>query len=269
MLNTPELDTSLPGRKYNVGYRHPISSMIDDLVRLFNDIGFTTVDGPEVDNEMYNFDVLNVPRNHPSRGESDTFYVDRPISPSGRSLLRTHTSNVQHMIMKQSQTFPIRIISVGKCYRRDAVDSTHFPMFHQIEGFCVDENISMADLKSVLLYLAKHLFGSTTEVRLRPSYFPFTVPSVEVDAKCVICGGTGCSVCHNEGWIELGGAGMVHPNVLAVGGIDPTKYSGFAFGFGIERLLMIKYGITDIRMFYENDVRFLEKFNKVGDKNVV
>ena len=259
------LDLTLPGRPFEMGYSHPVRAMTDYICDIFQAMGFAIADGPDVDTEFYNFDALNLPEDHPAREESDTFYVDRPRDGKFRWLLRTHTSTVQIRTMR-SQPPPIRIIAPGRCYRRDAVDSTHFPTFHQVEGLYIDHYVSMGDLKGTLLAFAEAFLGGATDIRLRPSFFPFTEPSVEVDARCVVCQGAGtvgeatCRTCRGAGWIELGGAGMVHPNVLVACNIDPEDCCGFAFGLGIERFTMMRHAVEDIRAFYDNDLRFLKQF---------
>jgi phenylalanyl-tRNA synthetase alpha chain len=248
------LDLTLPGQfAIQAGSLHPITVVMDQIVSALRKIGFSVASGPEVETEFYNFEALNTPENHPARDLQDTFYIEQPI------LLRSHTSPVQIRTMKAIQP-PIQIIAPGKVYRSD-YDITHTPMFHQVEGLMVDEHISFSDLKGVLAYLIKQLFGSRP-LRFRPSFFPFTEPSAEVDMACIACKGEGlnCRLCKNTGWLEVGGAGMVHPNVFKAVGYDPEKYSGFAFGMGIERITMLKYGIDDLRSFFENDLRMLEQF---------
>ncbi len=246
-------DVSLPGRKWAIGKKHPVSKVIDDCVAIFRRMGFIVAEGPEVETVHHNFDALNTPADHPSRDPQDTFYFG-----DGR-LLRTQTSTVQIRYMEKNQP-PVRIISPGRCFRRDTPDATHSMNFHQIEGLYIDKNVSMADLKSTLLYFGKELMGSDTELRLRPHFFPFTEPSVECDFSCIMCGGKGCRVCKFSGWLEIAGAGMVNPAVMSNVGYDPEKWNGYAFGMGIERIAMIRYRIGDIRLLYENDVRFLEQF---------
>ncbi len=245
-------DVSLPGHfAINSGSLHPISLVMNDIVQILKRIGFSVVTGPEVELEFYNFEALNTPEDHPARDMQDTFYINPPV------LLRSHTSPVQIRTMKDKKP-PIQIIAPGKVYRSD-YDLTHTPMFHQIEGLMVDENLSLADLKGVLNYLIKNLFGTKT-LRFRPSFFPFTEPSAEVDMQCIQCKGKGCRLCKSTGWLEIGGCGMVHPNVFKSVNYDSEKYSGFAFGMGIERIAMLKYGIDDLRSFFENDIRMLEQF---------
>lgn len=247
------IDITMPGKKVEIGKKHPLTQSLDVLKDIFIGMGFKIAEGPEVETVYYNFDALNAPANHPSRDMSDTFYIDKDI------LLRTQTSPVQVRVMERIKP-PIRIISPGRCFRNDTPDATHSPMFHQLEGLVVDKGITLADLKGTLEVFAKEFLGSHTEIKFRPHYFPFTEPSAEVDASCFKCGGRGCNFCKGSGWIELLGAGMVHPNVLRNCGIDPEIYSGFAFGMGIDRLTMLKYGIDDIRLFFENDMRFLKQF---------
>jgi phenylalanyl-tRNA synthetase alpha chain len=247
------IDVTLPGRKLETGSKHPITGIIDECVALFRRMGFIVADGPEIESIYNNFDALNTPKDHPSRDGLDTFYFD-----DGR-LLRTQTSPVQIRVM-ENQAPPIRIVAPGRCFRRDTPDATHSMNFHQIEGLYIDKNVSLADLKSVLLTFAHELFGPDVSIRLRPHFFPFTEPSVEYDFSCIMCKGKGCGVCKNSGWLEIAGAGMVDPEVLKAVGHDPEIWSGFAFGMGIERIAMIKYRINDIRLLYENDVRFLKQF---------
>ena len=252
-LRREALDVTEPGKQPMLGGRHPLSTVEKELCDIFVGMGFTIAEGPEVEYDYYNFKALNIPENHPARDTQDTFYITDNI------LLRSQTSPVQARVMQQQKP-PIRIISPGKVYRSDAVDATHSPVFHQLEGLVVDKGITMGDLKGTLEIMAKHMFGSQTRLRFRPHHFPFTEPSAEVDVSCFVCGGEGCRLCKGEGWIEILGAGMVHPNVLRECGIDPDEYSGFAFGMGIERILMCKYNIDDMRYLYENDIRFLRQF---------
>ena len=252
-LLTEKLDVTLPGKVQTVGHRHPIAQTEEMLRDIFIGMGFSIAEGPEVEYDYYNFEALNLPKNHPARDTQDTFYISDNI------LLRSQTSPVQARVMENTKP-PIRIVSPGRVYRSDALDATHSPLFHQFEGLVVDKGITMADLKGVLEAFAKQMFGEETRIRFRPHHFPFTEPSAEVDISCFVCGGKGCRLCKNEGWIEILGAGMVHPHVLEMGGIDPTVYSGFAFGLGVERIAMLKYHIDDIRHLYENDVRFLSQF---------
>lgn len=252
-LELETIDVGLPGRVPCTGKRHPMTTVIDDLNEIFIGMGFTIAEGPEVELDYYNFEALNLPPDHPARDTQDTFYINE------NTVLRTQTSPVQIRVM-ENQKPPVRIISPGRVYRSDAVDATHSPVFHQMEGLVVDEGITMADLKGTLEVFIKKLYGEDTKVRFRPHHFPFTEPSAEVDISCFNCGGDGCRICKGEGWIEILGCGMVHPKVLANCGIDPEKYSGFAFGIGLERVAMFRYGIDDLRLFYENDLGFLKQF---------
>ncbi|MCR4669833.1 MAG: phenylalanine--tRNA ligase subunit alpha [Saccharofermentans sp.] len=247
------IDVTLPSSFKGAGSRHPLNMAINEICDIFLGLGYSIGEGPEVEYDKYNFELLRIPEGHPARDTQDTFYINDNI------LLRTQTSGMQIRIMEQTKP-PIKVICPGKVYRSDALDSTHSPVFHQIEGLVVDKGVTMGDLVGSLRLFAKKLFGDNTEIRLRPHHFPFTEPSVEVDLTCWSCGGCGCRVCKNEGWIEVLGAGMVHPEVLSNCGIDPEVYSGFAFGIGVERTAMGRYGIDDIRLLYENDVRFLEQF---------
>ena len=252
-LLSETLDVTLPGAPVDIGHKHPLSIVLDEVKDIFLGMGFTIEDGPEVEYDYYNFEALNIPKGHPARDTQDTFYIEDNI------LLRTQTSPVQIRVMEKKAP-PIRIISPGRVYRSDAVDATHSPIFHQIEGLVVDKGITMSDLKGNLLALAKRLYGEDTRIRLRPHHFPFTEPSCEIDVSCFKCGGKGCPMCKDEGWIEILGAGMVHPKVLKNGGIDPEVYSGYAFGLGLERLTMFRFGLDDMRHMYENDMRFLGQF---------
>ena len=252
-LEHEKIDVTMPGKKVNLGSVHPITQIIKDMEEIFIGMGYEIADGPEVELATYNFDKLNTPQDHPARDIQDTFYVTDDI------VLRSQTSPVQARVM-ETQKPPIKIICPGVVYRSDSVDATHSPVFHQIEGLVVDKNISMGDLKGTLEMFAKKCLGEKTQIRFRPHHFPFTEPSAEADVSCFVCGGKGCRVCKGEGWIELLGCGMVHPNVLRNCGIDPEVYSGFAFGCGIERIAMAKFGIDDMRLLYENDVRFLKQF---------
>ena len=252
-LEAEEIDVTLPGKPKPAGHRHPLSIVLDEVKDIFIGMGFRIADGPEVEWDYYNFEALNIPEGHPARDTQDTFYITEKM------LLRTQTSPVQIRYMENHKP-PIRMIAPGRVFRSDPVDATHSPLFHQIEGLVVDKNITMADLKGNLLTLAKKLYGENTEIRLRPHHFPFTEPSCEIDVSCFRCGGKGCPMCKNEGWIEILGAGMVHPKVLQRGGIDPEEYSGFAFGLGVERLAMFRFAVDDMRLYYENDARFLSQF---------
>ncbi len=252
-LAAERIDVTMPGAAPRMGHTHPLTLVQHDMEDIFLGMGFTIAEGPEVEYDYYNFQALNIPENHPARDTQDTFYITEKV------LLRSQTSPVQVHVMEEQRP-PIRIISPGRVYRSDAVDATHSPLFHQLEGLVVDKGITMADLKGVLAAFAKTCFGPETRIRFRPHHFPFTEPSAEVDVSCFACGGKGCRLCKGEGWIEILGAGMVHPNVLRNCNIDPDEYSGFAFGFGIERIAMLKYHIDDMRLLYENDVRFLSQF---------
>ena len=255
-LKKEEIDISLPGNTYQPGGRNPFHVIIDEMTEIFTGMGFEVADGPEVEDDLHNFELLNIPKDHPARDMQDTFYI------SENTLLRTHTSPVQARTMEASNGAPIRIICPGKTYRRDDDDATHSHQFAQIEGLVIDKNINIGHLKATLELFAKKMFGEKREIRLRPSYFPFTEPSVEVDITCANCDGKGCSMCKGTGYIEILGGGMVHPNVLKMNGYDPEVYSGFAFGIGIERVAILRYGIDDIRKFYQNDVRFLHQYKK-------
>lgn len=252
-LQAEKLDVTVPGDRIHVGKPHPIALVQRQLEEIFLGMGYSIADGPEVEYDYYNFQALNIPKDHPARDTQDTFYITDNI------LLRSQTSPVQARVMEKQKP-PIKIISPGRVYRSDAVDATHSPLFHQCEGLVVDKGITMGDLKGTLEMFAQTMFGADTKIRFRPHHFPFTEPSAEVDVSCFACGGKGCRLCKGEGWIEILGAGMVHPNVLRMCGIDPEVYSGFAFGLGIERIVMLKYHIDDMRHLYENDVRFLHQF---------
>ena len=247
------IDVTLPAKKINVGHRHPNTIALEEVERIFVGMGYEVVEGPEVEQDYYNFEALNIPKNHPARDEQDTFYINDSI------VLRTQTSPVQVRVMEEGK-LPIRMIAPGRVFRSDEVDATHSPSFHQIEGMVVDKNITFADLKGTLAEFAKELFGEDTKVKFRPHHFPFTEPSAEMDVTCFKCGGKGCRFCKGEGWIEILGCGMVHPKVLRMSGIDPEEYSGFAFGVGLERIALLKYEIDDMRLLYENDIRFLKQF---------
>lgn len=274
VLENDVFDPSLPGTPRPYGHRHPLTQVMDDLVSIFRSLGFVCADGPEMENDYYNFEALNVPADHPARDMQDTFYLARgagqgtqqalfPEHGSPRSepptLLRTHTSPVQVRVMLKHAP-PIAIVCPGRVYRHEAQDATHLAVFHQMEGLLVDQNVSFADLKGTLARFAQLFFAPTVKTRFRPSFFPFTEPSAQMDVSCWLCSGNGCGTCKGIGWIELLGAGMVNPKVLTGVNIDPEKYSGYAFGVGIERLALIKYGVSDLRVFYENDTRFLEQF---------
>lgn len=257
-LNKETLDVTLPGRKVQRGAKHPLTSVVEEIEDIFIGMGFEVTEGPEVETDYYNFEAMNLPKDHPARDMQDSFYVSSDL------LLRTQTSPVQARSMERHHgEGPVKIICPGKVYRRDDDDATHSHQFMQIEGLMVDENIRMSDLKGVLETFVKKYFGEEREIRLRPSYFPFTEPSAELDVSCGICAGEGCRICKHTGWIEVLGCGMVHPRVLEMSGFDPEVYSGFAFGMGVERFSLLKYGIDDIRHFYTNDMRFLKQFTRV------
>ena len=252
-LKNEVIDVTLPAKKNSVGHRHPNTIALEEVERIFVGMGYEVVRGPEVEKDYYNFEALNIPKDHPARDEQDTFYINEEI------VLRTQTSPVQVRTMEQGK-LPIRMIAPGRVFRSDEVDATHSPSFHQIEGLVVDKNITFADLKGTLEEFAKELFGEDTKVKFRPHHFPFTEPSAEVDVSCFKCGGKGCRFCKGSGWIEILGCGMVHPKVLKMCNIDPEEYSGFAFGVGLERIALLKYEIDDMRLLYENDIRFLKQF---------
>ncbi|MBO5131218.1 phenylalanine--tRNA ligase subunit alpha [Clostridium sp.] len=252
-LASEVIDISLPGKRNVIGKRHPLDLTLESMKEIFISMGFTVEDGPEVELDHYNFEALNIPKDHPARSEQDTFYINDNI------VLRTQTSPIQIRTM-ENQEPPIKMISPGKVYRSDAVDATHSPIFYQMEGLVIDKGVTFADLKGTLELFAKKMFGDKVVTKFRPHHFPFTEPSAEMDATCFVCEGKGCRVCKGSGWIEILGCGMVHPNVLRNCGIDPEVYSGFAFGFGVDRMVMLKYGIDDIRALYESDMRFLNQF---------
>lgn len=252
-LEAERIDVTMPGRARKTGGLHPLNIVMNDLIDIFQSMGFDVVDGPEVETDYYLFEALNLPKDHPARDMQDTFYLGQDL------LLRSQTSSAQIRVMEQRQP-PIRMVCPGRVFRADEVDATHSPVFHQMEGLVVDKGITMCDLKGCLEQFVHEIYGPETQVRFRPSFFPFTEPSVEVDVTCAECGGKGCRVCKGTGWLEILGAGMVHPNVLAGCGIDPEVYSGFAFGVGIDRLTTTRYKISDIRLLFENDLRFLEQF---------
>lgn len=252
-LKSEKIDVTIPPKDNELGHKHPMTIVIDDIKNIFIGMGYKIAEGPEIEYEYYNFEALNIEKNHPARDEQDTFYVGNSM------LLRTQTSPVQVRVMEQGE-LPIRIISPGRVFRSDEVDATHSPVFHQLEGLVIDKNVTMGDLKGALAVFAKELLGENTKVRFRPHHFPFTEPSAEMDVSCFACGGSGCRVCKDSGWIELLGCGMVHPKVLKMSGINPDEYQGFAFGMGIERVAMQRYGIKDLRLMYENDVNFLKQF---------
>jgi phenylalanyl-tRNA synthetase alpha chain len=252
VLLRERIDVSLPGRGVRYGSLHPVTQIREEICRIFAGFGFSVVEGPEVELDYYNFEALNIPKNHPARDMQDTFYIEENI------VLRTHTSPVQVRIMEKTRP-PVRILSPGRVYRRDS-DVSHTPMFHQIEGLLVDRGVTFGDLKGILTAFLKQVFGEETALRFRPSFFPFTEPSAEVDIRCVMCSGRGCRVCGQSGWLEILGSGMVDPEVFKNVGYDPEIYTGFAFGLGLERIAMLKFGISDIRLFFEGDMRFLEQF---------
>jgi len=252
-LEDEKIDITMPGKKQVIGRRHPLEQTLEEMKKIFISMGFSIEEGPEVELDYYNFEALNIPKNHPARGEQDTFYINDNM------VLRTQTSPIQIRTMEKQKP-PIKMISPGKVYRSDAVDATHSPIFYQMEGLVVDKGITFANLKGTLEMFAKKMFGDDINTKFRPHHFPFTEPSAEMDATCFVCGGKGCRVCKGEGWIELLGCGMVHPQVLRNCGIDPEVYSGFAFGMGVDRMVMLKYGIDDIRNMYESDMRFLNQF---------
>ena len=252
-LAREQIDVTLPGKTLPLGHLHPNTVALKELEDIFIGMGYEVMEGPEIEKDYYNFEALNIPADHPAKDEQDTFYINGDI------LLRTQTSSTQIHAMEAGR-MPIRMIAPGRVYRSDAVDATHSPTFHQVEGLVVDEGITFADLKGTLEEFSKALFGEETRVRFRPHHFPFTEPSAEMDVSCFKCGGKGCGFCKGEGWIEILGCGMVHPHVLEMSGIDPKKYTGFAFGVGLERIALLKYGIDDMRLLYENDTRFLEQF---------
>jgi len=251
-LDRERVDVTLPGRSLSPGRLHPVTQVMDEIEEIFSSLGFDIAEGPEVELDYYNFEALNLPKDHPARDMQDTFYVSDEV------LLRTHTSPVQIRVMEKEKP-PLRVIAPGTVYRRDS-DITHTPMFHQVEGFMVDKGVTFSNLKGVLTHFLHSLFGEKIEIRFRPSFFPFTEPSAEVDIRCVICGGSGCRVCKGSGWLEILGAGMIHPHVFRAVKYDPEEYTGFAFGLGIERIAMLKVGIDDLRLFFENDLRFLRQF---------
>ena len=249
------LDLTLPGRRPSAGAIHPLTRVHDEIVSIFVGLGFSVAEGPEIETDAYNFEALNIPRDHPARDMQDTFYV------SDTTLLRTHTSPVQiRAMLAAAGQVPVKTITPGRVYRRDVADATHSPVFHQVEGLAVDRDITMADLKGTLALFAQEMFGPRSTIRFRPSFFPFTEPSAEVDVRCFLCAGAGCRACKGSGWLEILGSGMVHPQVLRNGGYDPEAVTGWAFGMGIERIAMLKYGVDDLRLFFDNDLRFLGQF---------
>jgi len=249
----PYFDVSLPGERPRIGKRHPIMQTLNEMIRIFQNLGFSVAEGPEVELEYYNFEALNIPREHAARDPRDNFYLGTDV------LLRTQTSPVQVRVMEKTSP-PLRYIVPGKVYRPDTVDASHSFMFHQLEGFAVDVDITFADLKAVMNAFAREFYGGDVKTRFRPHFFPFTEPSAEMDISCLVCGGRGCSLCGQKGWLEICGSGMIHPAVLEASHIDPERYTGFAFGFGVERPCMLRHGIDDIRLFFENDIRFLSQF---------
>lgn len=252
-LKEEVIDVTLPAKKPEIGHRHPNTIALEEVERIFVGMGYEVVEGPEIEKDYYNFEALNIPADHPAKDEQDTFYINSDI------LLRTQTSSVQVHVMEEHKP-PIRIIAPGRVFRADEVDATHSPSFHQIEGLVIDKNVTFADLKGTLAEFAKELFGEETKVKFRPHHFPFTEPSAEMDVTCFKCGGSGCRFCKGSGWIEILGCGMVHPRVLTMCNIDPNEYTGFAFGVGLERIALLKYEIDDMRLLYENDIRFLKQF---------
>ncbi len=256
------VDLTLPGRQPALGHRHPLTLLRERIESIFSRMGFLVIEGPELEDDSHNFEKLNMPRDHPARDMQDTLYLDKPVrsqAGTAATLLRTHTSGMQIRYMELHPP-PVRLIAPGRVYRRDNLDLTHTPMFTQVEGLVVDQGISLADLKGTLFVFLRELFGPDRQLRFRPSFFPYTEPSAEVDISCMACGGTGCAMCKRTGWIEILGSGMVHPAVFEAVGYDPDRYTGWAFGLGIERVALLKWGVEDIRLFYENDLRFLEQF---------
>jgi phenylalanyl-tRNA synthetase alpha chain len=253
-LQSERIDVTLPGYNFNFGRLHPLTLIQNQIKEIFWNLGYSVAEGPEIESDYYNFEALNLPKDHPARDMQDSFYINPEV------LLRTHTSPVQVRVMEElAPGLPVRIIAPGKVFRRDD-DATHSPVFHQVEGLLIDKQVTLGDLKGTLLAFSKAMFGEQVEIRLRPSFFPFTEPSAEVDISCVMCNGSGCRVCSGTGWLEILGSGMVHPKVLEMSGYDPEKVSGFAFGMGVERIAMLKYGINDLRLFFDNDLRFIKQF---------
>lgn len=257
--STNDVDLTLPIEKFVVGTQHPLTLVRNRITEIFARMGFSSEEGPEIESDWYNFTALNFAENHPAREMQDTFFISKGESQKDDMILRTHTSNVQIRLMEHKKP-PLRSIMIGRVYRNEAISARAHCQFHQVEGLYVDKNVSFKDLKDTLYHFVKEMFGKDTKMRLRPSYFPFTEPSAEIDISCFICKGKGCNVCKHSGWVEIAGSGMVDPNVLANSGIDTEEYTGFAFGMGIERITMLKYGINDLRLFFENDVRFLRQF---------
>lgn len=254
-----KIDVTRPGDGLSIGSRHPLSLVRSEIIEIFSRVGFTVSEGPEIEDDWHNFSALNFPLEHPARDMQDTFFIEKGDTPESEIALRTHTSSVQARVMESSEP-PIRTISPGRVYRNEAISARAHCFFHQVEGLYIDTDVSFADLKQTLLYFAQEMFGEKAKIRLRPSYFPFTEPSAEVDVSCTICNGKGCNVCKYTGWLEILGCGMVDPNVLEASNIDPKKYSGFAFGMGVERIAQLKYRVNDLRLYSENDVRFLKQF---------
>ncbi|MBN2547029.1 MAG: phenylalanine--tRNA ligase subunit alpha [Spirochaetes bacterium] len=253
-FESEKVDLTLMGRIHKYGHRHPLQAIFDEVEEIFLGMGFSIAEGPEIESEYYNFEALNMPASHPARDSQDTLYFNKEL------LLRTHTSPVQIRTMEKMAPGPVRVICPGRVFRRDTIDATHSPQFHQIEGLVVDKDVKFSDLIGALEVFIKKMFGEDRKIRLRPGFFPFTEPSAEVDVSCIICGGTGCPACKHNGWLEILGSGTVHPNVLKAGGYDTEIFTGYAFGMGVERIAMLKYGIPDIRLFFENDIRFLHQF---------
>jgi phenylalanyl-tRNA synthetase alpha chain len=256
------IDTSLPGDEFTVGTRHPLNLVRNQMVSIFKRLGFAVAEGPEIEDDWHNFGAMNLPADHPARDMQDTFYVEEATQENASWLLRTHTSSVQARVM-ETQKPPIRVICPGRVYRNETISARAHCFFHQVEGLYIDENVSFADLKQTLYFFVQEMFGKEVKVRFRPSYFPFTEPSAEMDISCQICSGKGCNICKHTGWVEILGSGMVHPNVLKNFDIDPEKYTGFAFGMGVERIAQLKYQVNDLRLYSQNDLRFLQQFKSV------
>ena len=256
------IDISLPGDEFTVGTRHPLNLVRNQIVSIFKRLGFAVAEGPEIEDDWHNFGAMNLPADHPARDMQDTFYVQTESAQNASWLLRTHTSSVQARVM-ETQKPPIRVICPGRVYRNETISARAHCFFHQVEGLYIDDNVSFADLKQTLYFFVQEMFGKEVKVRFRPSYFPFTEPSAEMDISCQICGGKGCNICKHSGWVEILGSGMVHPNVLKNFGIDPEKYTGFAFGMGVERVAQLKYQVNDLRLYSQNDLRFLQQFKSV------
>ncbi|NQW77967.1 MAG: phenylalanine--tRNA ligase subunit alpha [Chitinophagaceae bacterium] len=256
------IDTSLPGDEFTVGTRHPLNLVRNQMVSIFKTLGFAVAEGPEIEDDWHNFGAMNLPADHPARDMQDTFYVQEATEENASWLLRTHTSSVQARVM-ETQKPPIRVICPGRVYRNETISARAHCFFHQVEGLYIDENVSFADLKQTLYFFVQEMFGKDVKVRFRPSYFPFTEPSAEMDISCQICSGKGCNICKHTGWVEILGSGMVHPNVLKNFDIDPEKYTGFAFGMGVERIAQLKYQVNDLRLYSQNDLRFLQQFKSV------